>query len=193
MNRLEVAHNSWRQEKERYEKIIKEVSDEISKPITCLPSPSFEAKENELRNYINHPEPYDQDDYYYEIYAHNIAGVTNMTLMELTNQLQNKYGGQSAFWTNNINDLATNVIYHPKLSIWELYKSFEKYLGISPEFAQYLKKKRGLAKTYIKELIAICKVIEKSGPTQEELAKIDSSFRLLKKSEEKYYGFIEVT
>ena len=55
-----------------------------------------------------------------------------MTLMELTNQLQSKYGGQSAFWTNNINDLATNVIYHSKLSIWELYKSFEKYLGVSP-------------------------------------------------------------
>lgn len=48
-----------------------------------------------------------------------------------------------------------------------------------------------MAKHYLNSLTSICKVIDKCKAFQEDLLKIDDSFKKLKKSEEKYYAFIE--
>ena len=55
---------------------------------------------------------------------HHIAGVLNMTLMELANQLVGDIGGNIKFWQNKIVDLANNTTYHPELSIWEVNRAF---------------------------------------------------------------------
>ena len=55
---------------------------------------------------------------------HHIAGVTNLSLMELSNRLVEHLGGTVNFWQNKIYDIATYVNYHPELSIWEVNRYY---------------------------------------------------------------------
>jgi hypothetical protein len=56
-------------------------------------------------------------------------------------------------------------------------------MGLSPEVMSNLRKKKNLAKYYLSALIGIIRLIEKSKPFQEDLLKIDDSFKKLKKIE----------
>lgn len=111
--------------------------------------------------------------------------------MELANQLVQNLGGTIKFWQNKICDVACNSAYPPDLTIWEPNRAFEHYMGLSPEFTHNLRKKRSFAKNYLACLTTLCKLIDKSKPIQEDLAKIDENFKKLKKAEEKYYAFME--
>lgn len=102
-------------------------------------------------------------------------------------------GGTLKFWQNKVLDIAVNISFHPDLSLWQINKAYEHYMGLSPEFTQNLRKKQSHAKHYIAALSSISKQIEKSKPTQEDLLKIDQLYKRLKKCEEVYVSFIEVT
>jgi hypothetical protein len=51
------------------------------------------------------------------------------------------------------------VVYHPDLTIWEVNRAFEKYMGLSPEVTNTLRKKKSLAKYYLSALLSIIKLI----------------------------------
>lgn len=40
--------------------------------------------------------------------------------MELANRLVEDIGGTNKFWQKKITDIATSVVYHPELSLWEV-------------------------------------------------------------------------
>ncbi len=87
--------------------------------------------------------------------------------------------------------MAVYTSYHPDLSIWEINRAYQSFMGLSPQYTNNLRKKKVLAKNYLFNLLSICKQIDKSNANQQDLLKIDEYFQRLKKSEEKYYAFVE--
>jgi hypothetical protein len=85
-----------------------------------LPSSSFEGKLEELKEYLRYSYTYDEEDNFLEVYVHSIAGKKNISLMELANRLVEEIGGTNKFWQKKITDIATYVMYHPELSLWEV-------------------------------------------------------------------------
>jgi hypothetical protein len=191
MNQTEQALHSWRSEKQRYEKSIRAVLAELTAPVRFVPSPEYDGKLEELREYLRYNYTYDEEEIFLEIYVHHIAGVPNLTLMELANRLVEQLGGTLKFWQNKVLDIAASVSYHPELSIWEVNRAYEKFMGLSPEVTNNLRKKKSLGKHYLTALVAITRQIDKSKPFQEDLLKIDECFKRLKKAEEKYFAFME--
>lgn len=124
-------------------------------------------------NYIHDEEEFN------EVYVHHIAGKLNLTLMEAALQLTEQLGGKVAFWQTKLNDIGINVSYHPDLTIWEINLAFEVYMGLPADSIVNLRKKRKLAKAYINSLTAICKQIDKSRPTKEDLTKLDDLYKKL--------------
>lgn len=51
---MEMALHSWQQEKNRYEKAIKTVISDLAKPVKFIPSPDYEDKEEELKEYLKY-------------------------------------------------------------------------------------------------------------------------------------------
>lgn len=88
-------------------------------------------------------------------------------------------------------DLAAYVSYHPELCVWEVNSFYERFLGLDPEAASHLRKKKTLAKKYLGNLSGLCKLIDRSKPFEEDLVKIDELFLKLKRCEEEYYAFVE--
>lgn len=95
---------------------------------------------------------------------HLIVGKKNISVMELSNKLVEEVGGSIKFWQAKITDIAVYIYYHPNLSIWEVNSFYEKYIFLSPESLNHLRKKKSLAKKYLSYLSGICKLIDKSKP-----------------------------
>lgn len=109
----------------------------------------------------------------------------------VTNKLVEELGGTLKFWQNKVLDIAVNISFHPDLSLWQINKAYEHYMGLSPEFTQNLRKKQSHAKHYIAALSSISKQIEKqtySGRPPQDWSAVQET----QKCEEVYVSFIEV-
>jgi hypothetical protein len=111
--------------------------------------------------------------------------------MELARSLIDTLGGTVSFWQVKICDIAEYTEYHADLKMWEVNRAYEVFMGLPPEYANNLRKKKSLAKHYLLCLSNICKQIDRSKPAQEDLLKIDECYKKLKKAEEKYCAFME--
>jgi hypothetical protein len=174
-----------------YEKKARKVINELCESMQMLPSSSFDAKLEELKEYLRYNYTYDEEENFLEVYVQSIAGRRNTSVMELANRLVEEIGGTTKFWLKKVTDLAVYVTYHPELSVWEVNSFCERFLGLDPEAANHLRKKKALAKKYLGNLSGICKLIERSKPFEEDLVKIDELFLKLKRSEEEYFAFVE--
>lgn len=113
MTPQEQALQSWREDKSNYEKNARKVINDLYESMQKLPSPSFEGKLEELKEYLKYSYTYDEEENFLEVYVQSISGRKNISVMELANRLVDEIGGNTKFWQKKITDIATSVQYHP--------------------------------------------------------------------------------
>jgi hypothetical protein len=113
MTPQEQALQAWREEKVNYEKNARRVIVNLCDSLQTLPSPSFEGKLEELKEYLRYNYTYDEEENFLEVYVQFISGRKNISVMELSNKLVEEIGGNVKFWQKKITDIAAYVHYHP--------------------------------------------------------------------------------
>lgn len=131
-----------------------------------IPSPSFDSKLEELKEYLRYNYTYEEEENFVEAYTHLIYGNKNMSCMELARKLTDEIGGNIKFWQTKITDIGIYVFYHPELSLWEINSFYERYMYLAPELQSHLRKKRIIVKRYLGHLSNLCRGIDKCKPVE---------------------------
>ena len=102
--------------------------------------------------------------------------------MELARDMMEMFGGEAGFWQGKIHEIALNRVYYEGFTMWEVNRVFDKYIGISPERVQQLRRKHELARQFLNCVTSLMKLMQKSRPIQEDLLKLDEAYGKYKRS-----------
>ena len=166
MNALEVSLQTWRDQRLHFEKTASTVIEELSKPIELLSPPIYDQKFDDLREYLLSSYAHEEDPAFNYLYVHHIAFARNMSNMQLAEELIRTFGGEAKFWQSKIYEIANNQVYYGKFTMWEVNKVYEKYIGLSPERVQQLRRKHSLARQFLHCVSNMLKLIDNGKPTQ---------------------------